>query len=798
MKVSLNWLKEFVDIDLGVDDLAHRLTMLGLEIESVERPGAEISKVYVGKILDIRPHPDADKLVVCQTDVGQGAPLQIVCGAKNMKAGDLVPTAVVGATLPGAFEIGRRKMRGVESQGMMCSARELGLGKDHDGLLILSQDMPIGADAVALLGLDDAIFEIEVTPNRGDWAGMIGVARELAAYFDRPLRLPDTSVAESDPDVATLSSVTVDEPELCRRYIGRVITDVKPRQTPLWMAQRLTHAGQRLVNPVVDITNYVLLETGHPLHAFDYDKLAEHRIVVRRARAGENIRTIDGEVRTLRDDMLVIADANSPVAIAGVMGGMDSEVGESTQRILLESAWFEPSSIRRTAKALAMNTEASQRFQRGADLDMAAYAADRAAGLLSEICSGSVARGTLDAYPNPIASRTVSVRFSRTNALLGTNLDGANQCSILKRLHFALAESNGESAAFNVPTWRHDVTREVDLIEEIARLYGYENIPATVPRVRKSDTVFAPKEVATRALRRRLVAMGLTELLSLTFSSEQEIRAAGLDSERGQIVRLQNPLSETSSTLRVSLIPSLLNVASLNVRRGTDRIRAFELGHVYLANPGQQLPQERARLGIVLSGAREESFWGSDESQVDIFDLKGILESIFDDMGATVDWDTKPQPAFESGYSGVANVGNSVIAWYGKINKSILNELDIGQDVFLAEIDLEYVLETRPEPRVFEAPSAFPPSRRDIAVVLDSAIPGRDILRVARNSGGKLLAQIEIFDIFTGKSIQPGKKSVALRLVFQSNEKTLTDKDTQKAWESILKALEKEFNATLR
>lgn len=798
MKVSLNWLKELVEIDLNVDDLAHRLTMLGLEIESVERPGADISQVFIGRILDIQPHPDADKLVVCKTDVGQPEPLQIVCGAKNMAVGDRVPTAIVGATLPGGFAIGKRKMRGVESQGMMCSARELGLGKDHDGLLILPKDMPVGADAIPLLGLDDAVFEIEVTPNRGDWAGMIGVARELAAYFDRPLRKPDASVSEAGADATTLSSITIEAPDLCRRYIGRVITDIKPSQTPVWMAQRLVSAGQRLVNPVVDITNYVLLETGHPLHAFDYDKLAKHRIVVRRARAGESIKTIDGEVRSLRADMLVIADAHSPVAVAGVMGGLDSEVGESTQRILLESAWFEPASIRKTAKALAMNTEASQRFQRGADLDMALFAANRAARLIHEICHASVARGTLDEFPAPMAGRSVSLRFARTNALLGTNIDAREQCSILNQLHFRSAQQTESAASFEVPSWRHDVTREADLIEEVARLYGYENIPATVPRVRKTDTIFAPQEIATRKLRRQLVALGLTEIMSLTFSSIPEIRRANETIPDDQVVRLQNPLSETSSTMRASLIPNLLNVASLNIRRGVTQIKAFELGHVYIAQSGETLPNERARLGVVFSGMREDAHWSRQDCPVDIFDIKGILESIFDSLSVSVNWVTLQEPVFSTGFSGGITLYGKVIARYGKVDASVLSKFDIENDVFLAEVDLDEILKIAPEPRMFEAPSTFPPSLRDIAILVDSAVPSQDLVIAAKNAGGNNLKNVTIFDIYTGKPIPEGKKSIALGLVFQSPEKTLTDKDTQKAWDNILKALEKEFNAKLR
>ena len=798
MKVSLNWLKEFVDIDLGVDDLAHRLTMLGLEIESVERPGAEITKVVIGKILEIKPHPDADKLVVCQTDTGEANPLQIVCGAKNMKAGDLVPTAVIGATLPGGFAIGKRKMRGLESQGMMCSARELGLGKDHEGLLILPPDLPIGADAIPLLGLDDVIYEIEVTPNRGDWAGMIGVARELAAYFNRPLRLPDATVTETGVDAKSLTSVTIDAADLCARYIGRVATDIKPERTPLWMAQRLIHAGQRLVNPVVDITNYVLLETGHPLHAFDYDKLAEHRIVVRRARAGETIKTIDGEVRTLRDDMLVIADAVNPIAIAGVMGGADSEVGENTTRIILESAWFEPSSVRKTARALAMNSEASQRFQRGADIEMAEFAANRAIRLIQEIAGATIACGALDEYPRTRIDRTVALRFPRTNALLGTEIQGDQQCSILNRLDFTTAKSDEVSAEFRVPSWRHDVTREADLIEEIARLYGYENIPSTVPRVRKADTVFAPQEVATRKLRRIVVSIGLTEHMGLTFSSIDQTRKSGVNIAEASIVRLQNPLAETSSIMRVSLMPNLLELASLNLRRGVTQIKVFELGHVYLGVGGLSQPQESARLGIVLSGLREEPNWGRTRLPLDIFDIKGVLESVFDNVGAKGEWAGKDSPEFESGYSGNVTIDGKEVARFGRVSPAVAKAFDLSQEVYLAEVELDTLLSRTAEPKLFEAPSTFPPSLRDIAVVLDASVPGLAVAEAARDAGGKLLRAVDLFDVYTGKPIPAGKKSIALSLVFQSNEKTLTDKDTQKAWDSILKSLEQKFGATLR
>ena len=465
MRVSLRWLRDYVDVDLTVDELAEQLTMLGLEIEKIERMGDDIKGVVVGKILTTDPHPDADKLTVCTTDVGQAAPLQIVCGAKNMKPGDYVPTATVGGALPGGFEIGKRKMRGIESFGMMCSARELGLGEDHAGLLILEGTPPLGEDIRTTLGLDDAIMEIEITPNRGDWAAMIGVARELAALFSSSYRKPGVQVRENGTPSSSISSVTIENPDLCPRYMGRVLKNVKLGPSPEWLARRLVAAGQRPINNIVDITNYVLLETGQPLHAFDFDKLAENRIVVRTARAGETIKTIDGEVRPLTPAMLVIADANNPVAVAGVMGGFDSEVGEGSTSILLESAYFAPASVRSTARALGMTTEASQHFQRGADMAMVEYAIERAAALMQEIAGAEVCAGVMDEYPGPKTMPEVRLRYERAELLLGTCIGPTFQKGALERLGFDVIADDEQGCTVRVPSWRHDVSIEADLIE---------------------------------------------------------------------------------------------------------------------------------------------------------------------------------------------------------------------------------------------------------------------------------------------------------------------------------------------
>lgn len=799
MRVSLNWLKEYVDIDVPAEELACRMTMLGLEIEAVERTGDAIREVYIGKILSIDPHPDADKIVVCKTDVGGEAPLQICCGARNMKVGDKVPTAVVGAVLPGGFEISRRKMRGVESQGMMCSAKELGLGEDIDGLMILPEDTPVGADARQVLGLDDVIFEIEVTPNRGDWASMIGVARELAALFRKQVRIPKVEFVESGPAASQLSSVTVEDAELCPRYLGRVLTSLRVGPSPKWLTQRLLAAGQRPINNIVDITNYVLLETGHPLHAFDYDKLIENRIVVRRATEDEVIRTLDGQERPLRPEMLVIADAREAQCVAGVMGGATSEVGETTTRVFLESAYFNPVSIRRTSRALGLITESSQRFQRGADPEMARFAIDRAAALMQDIAGAVVAPGVLDAYPQPLEQKEVKLRYSRTHALLGAEVSPDDQRNILERLGFVCAARDADSCTLRVPTWRHDVTHgEADLIEEIARLHGYEKVPTTLPRVRQNEQVFAPQEGRVRQLRHFLVGQGLSELYNWTFSCPQDLARARLDGAGAEMVLLENPLSEKHAGMRTTLVPGLLQAAAYNVNRGLSDIAVFEIGPVYRLAGVEALPTQELRLGVLLSGVPEAPHWGQQPRSADFYDIKGYAEAVLDFFGAEVAFDPVARDTFQAGQCACIRPVGKEIGTAGKIAKTVAKDFDVEADLFVLELDLESLLSLpvlRPQ---FQPVPAFPPSLRDLAVLVDRVTPAGALLAAVENAGGKLLHQAEIFDVYAGERIPSGKKSVAINLIFQSPERTLTDKDTEKSLQKIMKQLETQFGAQRR
>jgi phenylalanyl-tRNA synthetase beta chain len=798
MRVSLNWLKDYVDFNMTVDEIDHAFTMLGFGVDAVERPGADVKNVVIGRILSIQPHPDADKLVVCRTDIGRGEPLQIVCGAKNMKEGDIVPTAVIGATLVGGFEIGKRKMRGIESQGMMCSARELGLGDDHTGLLIMDPATPVGEDALPILGLDDVILDLDITPNRGDWASMIGVARELAALLGTRVKMPQVRLQESDFTAESLSSVVIENADLCPRYVGRVLTDVKIGPSPDWMCRRLIAAGQRPISNIVDITNFVMLELGHPLHAFDYDLLKENRIVVRNPRPGETITTIDGQVRALSPDMLIIADAQEPVAVGGVMGGLQSEVGDACTRVFLEGAMFKPTSIRRTARALGMQSEASMRFQRGADPEMAAFAVDRAAMLMQQLAGAKVAGGRLDEYPNKKDPIEITLRYERTGLLLGTRIEPPRQQTILESLGFEITGSAQDHLTARVPSWRHDAEREADLIEEIARLYGYENIESTLPRIQATETVFAPNDSIVRAFRRYLVGQGLTEFFNWTFSCPEDVKASGLPDEFLNMVALQNPLSEKQATMRSSLIPGLLANVSRNVRHGSLNVRAFEIGPVYIPVTGRDLPDEPLRVGVVLTGYNGEKHWAMPQQPLDIYDVKGFGESILEFFGADAAFEVGEYGPFESGQCARVALGETTLGWMGQMRFDVLKGWGIDQPVFMLELDLSQLLECALPMPQFRPIPAFPPSRRDMAVMVDAGVPAGALRDAAMETGGKLLKSVDIFDVYSGKQVTQGKKSIALSLVFQSDERTLTDQDTQKSWDRILKKLQTDFGAELR
>ncbi|MCK5862388.1 MAG: phenylalanine--tRNA ligase subunit beta [Candidatus Hydrogenedentes bacterium] len=797
MQISFNWLKEFIALEVTAHELAERMTMLGLEIEAITEPGKEISEVYVGQIIDIQPHPDADKLVICKTDVGDSEPLQIVCGATNMKVGDKIPTAVKGATLPGGFTIGKRKMRGVESCGMMCSTRELNLGEDHSGLMILPQDTPLGADIRKLLGLDDIVFEIEVTPNRGDWASMIGVARELAAFYGLELQLPKVEINESGEEAGSCASVSIEEENLCPRYAGRILRNVTVKPSPPWLCARLMAAGQRPINNIVDITNYILLETGHPLHAFDYEKLAENRIVVRRAQQGESITTLDGESRKLTEDMLVIADAKQAQAVAGVMGGADSEVDTQTKDILLESAYFNPRSVRATARGLGLVTEAAQHFQRGADPEIVVYAINRAATLMQELADAEVAPGILDEYPKRQEGKEIKLRYARSTQLLGVDIEPKKQQTILSDLGFVSQQSEEDFCVVLTPSWRHDVNHETDLIEEVARHYGYDDIPTTMPPIRQSDRVFAPVEKKIRALRRFLAAQGLTEIVNWSFGNGENEKKSGMTDQTEHMVMLQNPLSENYPGMRTTLLPGLYATASYNHKRGARSIQLFEMGPVYHAVDEKELPEEPFYLGIVLSGIAPEH-WSEAERPVDFHDIKGFMDTVLGHLGYAVTLKQLSNSAFQEGQGAIVKIKKRQIGYIGKTALAAAKSYDLPESVFVLELNLSKLFERPMPPAQFKDIPQFPASLRDLAVVVDLSISAAELTSVIKNAGGPLLKSIDVFDVYRGNPLPENKKSIAFNLVFQSPDRTLKDKDTQKAIEKIIKKLQQQHGAELR
>jgi phenylalanyl-tRNA synthetase beta chain len=626
MIVTCNWLKEFVDFDFSPEDLAHRLTMTGLEVDAMEKLGEGLDSVIVARLVSVDRHPDAERLTLCHVDTGSET-VQVVCGATNHRAGDLVALAQVGSVLPGDFRIKKSKIRGVESMGMLCSEKELGLAEESAGIMILPAGLTLGQPVFAALGLKDVRFELGLTPNRPDCLSVVGVAREVSAMAGNPLRLPARKVTEAGPAIASQTSITVTEPGLCPRYAARLIRGVTIGPSPDWLVSRLEAVGMRSINNVVDVTNYVLMELGHPLHAFDLRLLRGGCIVVKRAGKGVTFTTLDGQSRPLDDRDLVICDAEGPVALAGIMGGENSEIRPDTVDILLESAYFNPTSIRRSSKRLGLHTESSHRFERGADVNMVPVALDRAASLILEVAGGTAAKGRIDVYPQPLAERRLAISARKTAEILGLELDILEIRRLLQSIGLAaeLAENQEGTLYVSIPAFRPDLEREIDLIEEVARLNGYDRIPVTMPAGRIVCHRPANRQQHVRQLRDAMVAAGFSEVINYSFTtpSAWDKIALAADDSRRETVQILNPLTEEQSVMRTTLVPSLLETVSRNLAYRSRDLRLFELRPVFLPQPGEELPQERLRLTAVLCGRREPEGWAQGNETVDFFDLKG-------------------------------------------------------------------------------------------------------------------------------------------------------------------------------
>ncbi|HEX2050611.1 MAG TPA: phenylalanine--tRNA ligase subunit beta [Actinomycetota bacterium] len=792
MRVPLGWLSDYVDVDVGVDELCRRLDFSGTKVEAVRRPAGSLGGIVVAQVDAIHEHPNADSLTLVDvhTDAGEQ---RVVCGARNFAPGDRVPLATVGARLPG-MEVGERRIRGETSRGMLCSPAELGISKDHSGILVLPPDAALGADVVDVLGLDDTIVELEVSANRGDCMGLVGIAREVAALLGTELRVPDARVgADGDNPV----SVDVQDARGCPRYVARFVAGVAPGPAPAWMAARLLAAGLRPVSNVVDVTNYVMVETGQPLHAFDAACIDGHTIVVRRAHAGEKLTTLDGVERSLDPGDLTIADPRRALALAGVMGGVGSEVSPDTRDVVLESAAFDAESVARTSRRHVLRTDASTRFERGTDPDGAAFAAARAAAMLRDVAGGAPASRVVDAYPVPVRRPTLTLRPARTNAVLGIDVDADEQARHLRSIGFDVSPGDA-SLAVRVPSWRSDVEREIDLVEEVGRLAGFDRLPETLPPGRAGG--LEPRQASERRVRRALAGFGLHEAWTSAFGSARDLDDLGLDEEHParRVVELANPMSADESVLRTSLLPGLLRAVGRNAARGARSVALFEIAHVYEPGAPGDLPREPLVLAAVVAGDRDPRSWHSGRTW-DYFGAKGVLEATFEALGVeTPGAAPVAHMPFHPTRAAQVTFGGGALGALGELHPEVCERFGVPERAAAFEVALDPVLDAVPERVAAPDLPRFPAVYVDVAVVVDDAVPAQTVGDVVARAGMPEVVSAVLFDVYRGDQIPDGKKGLAYALELRSPERTLTDRDAAAVRDRIVGALRERTGAELR
>lgn len=802
MLVPIQWLKDYVDITEDIDSFADKMIMSGSNIETVEKIGCDFEKVVVGKVLSVDDHPNADRLHVCQVEVGQEEPIQIVCGAPNVHEGAIVPVALHGAKLPGGVKIKKGKLRDVPSNGMICSAEELGWSdkvvplNSKDGIWLLGDESLVGKDFKEAFETEDQVIDFEITPNRPDCLSMLGMAREAAATLDIDIKLPETDLeCKGDGDAADRIEVQVEDGQACPRYMARLIQDVKIEQSPWWLQKRLMAAGMRPINNIVDITNFVMLEIGQPLHAFDIRTVAGEKIVVRYAEKDELFTTLDGKERTMFGDTLMICDAEKPLAIAGIMGGLNSEIEEDTTEVLLESANFEMDRIRKTSKKLGLRTESSSRFEKGIDSNLAELASDRFCYLLEKLGAGKVAKGKVDVYKNPRKSPRTDVRIDRINKFLGTKLHKKEVVEYLRRLGIEV-EDEGSLLHLTPPTFRLDLSIEEDYIEEVARLYGYDKLPMTIPFDRSISSKGKKEEIRAK-LRDSMSGLGFDEIQTYSFVSPSgldKIRI-GEDSWERAFVQLMNPLGEENSVMRTILTPSMLEVLAWNINHGNDRALAYEIGSTFMDNPysPEALPEESENLSLGCYG-----------EGLDFFFLKGAIEEVIGVMGIEkvkflAEKDYGPYHPGRCARIVAESQGQDFeLGIFGEIHPDVAKNFDIDQRIYAGELFMDSIYFLANSEKHYSPLAKFPSTSRDIAIVVDEDVQVGDIKELILANGGDILSSAKVFDIYRGEQIQEGKKSVAFSLTFRHMERTLTDEEVQPVYKGILDKLASQFKAMLR
>lgn len=806
MKASLQWMNEYVPLDLNrpAQELADELTQAGIPVEEVLSMDPGLKKIYTGKIVEITKHPDADKLQVCQvqclSEDGEEITKQIVTAATNVAVGQIVPVAYHKSRLADGTEIKKGKLRGVVSEGMFCSVAEFGISSDlvrpeeAQGIYIFPEGTPIGLDIKEALMLDDTVYEFELTANRADCFSMVGLSREFGIMTNQKALFPVIMVNENGESIEGKASVAIEAHDLCTRFTSRLVTNVTIEPSPLWMQNRLRNSGIRPINNVVDVTNYVMLELGQPMHAYDYDCVADHTLIARRAKAGETLTTLDGNERELNESMLVIADTKGPIGVAGVMGGLTSEVTNKTTNVLFEAAVFNGPSIRRTSKALGMRSEASGRFERGVNHKYTAYAIDRAAQLLQQICpSCKVSVGVIDVYPEPVEQRTVTFTAEQINDYLGTSIEKDRMIDILTKLEFGITES-GDTIEALVPTWRDDVTVMPDIAEEVARIVSYDNIAPTIPVAILSSGGMTPKKALTKDVTHYLAHAGLSQIITFSFMHKDGLTNMMLPEgdSRYTAIPILNPISEEFPYMRTTLVPAVIEAAKRNIAQQNKYLWLFETANVYepKALPLTEVPHERPMACGIMMGKVTEAAWNQAQRDTDFYDVKGVVDGLLAKLGLTqFDIQSSSESYYHPGVSAHYTVNGVTIANYGELHPQVVKNFDLYGKVYMFEIDLEAVLSITVPPFRYQSFSKFPGTSRDLAIVAPVSVTSGEIVALIKEHGGEYLESVSIFDVYEGEHIEAGYRSLAYNLQFRSMEGTLNDEDIDGAIQAIIDAL---------
>lgn len=798
MKVPLSWLKDYISIEEPPFQIAKLLTMAGLEVDAVESVSLGFDQVIVVEVLKVAKHPDADKLQLATVWDGNNTH-EVVCGAPNCREGIKTALALVGATLPDeggkTFKVRKSKIRGVESSGMLCSEKELNISGTHEGIIEFSPQVSVGASVSDMYS--DTIFEISLTPNLAHCFGVLGVARELSALVNLPLRYPKITLEESESRINDLCKITVENKEKCPRYLARVIKNLKVGPSPEWLQKRLQGAGTRPINNVVDVTNYVMLELGHPLHAFDYTKLAEHHIIVKNAQEGEVFRTLDGKDRTLTKNDLLICDAAKPIAIAGVMGGENTEVTADTHTILLESAYFNPSGIRRTSKHLGLSTDASKRFERGADPNGASFALDRAAMMLQQLADGTIAEGCIDCGEQIFKPLILELRLNRVQKILGIPISASEVENVFHRLDWPTSYDAQNVFTITVPTYRTDVSQEIDLIEEVARIYGYDNIKSEPPRYGTTNLPHSTLYLLERETRQRLIQRGLQEFLTCDLIGPTLLGIIQDTSmPKDSFIHVKNPTSIEQSILRTSLLPNLLEVAKYNFDRQNSNLAGFELGRVYFKSGDQY--KEQSVIGIIIMGKSTPSYWGEKSREVDFYTLKGIVEVFLREMGiAPAEFRPQEIANLHPGRQASLFVGDLEVGSMGEVHPDLLKRLDLPQRVYFAEINLQDLQEVRSKEHTTKDLPIYPGSDRDWTVTLDDRLPMQKILKLVNDAPSKLLEKFYLIDIYRNDKLGPHGINATFRFCYRDRKKTVSQEDVDGEHSRILVKVQEQLSHEL-